>query len=155
MGLFGKIGLFHWRNTHDNKDIQTALEHVELWNIRNTRIGDLSQGQQQRAFIARALVGKPEVLFLDEPTTGVDIQTREEFYKLLKKINHELHITLILVSHEIDIVTRETTEVACINHSLMYHGTPKEFVEENILPTIYGNNIKMLRHDHNYGTVSV
>jgi len=85
----------------------------------------------------------------------VDIKTQEEFYRLLKKINQELDITLILVSHEVDIVTRETTEVACINHTLMYHGTPKEFVEGNMLSSLYGKNIKVVMHDHHYGTVSV
>jgi zinc transport system ATP-binding protein len=155
MGLFGKKGLFHWLNTKDMKEVQNTLERVGLWNYRNHRIGDLSGGQQQRAFIARALVGKPDILFLDEPTAGVDIKAQEEFYRLLKKINQELNITLVLVSHEIDIVARETTEVACINRSLRYHGTPKEFIEGNMLSTLYGRNIKMVMHDHSYGTVSV
>lgn len=155
MGLYGKKGLFHLLQSEDQKEVKTALDHVQLWEYRKRRIGDLSGGQQQRAFIARALVGKPDVMFLDEPTAGVDLKTQEEFYRLLKKVNQELNITLVLVSHEVDIVARETTEVACINHTLMYHGSPKEFIEGNMLSSLYGKSVKMVMHDHSYGTVSV
>lgn len=155
MGLYGKKGLFHWLNNQDIHAVKTALQHVELWDFRKRRIGDLSSGQQQRAFIARAIVGNPDIIFLDEPTAGVDTKTQEEFYHLLKKLNHELNMTLVLVSHEILVVARETTEVACINHSLIYHGSPKEFIEGNMLSRLYGEHIKVVAHDHNYGTVRI
>lgn len=148
MGLFGKKGLFHGLNNKDKKAVETALDHVELTSFRNRRIGDLSGGQQQRVFIARAIVAEPEVIFLDEPTAGVDANAQEQFYELLRRLNQTLNLTLILVSHEIDIVARETTEVACINQSLIYHGSPKEFIEGDMLRKVYGKTIKIVPHHH-------
>lgn len=148
MGLFGKKGLFHFLTADDNNFVNESLRHVDMEQYKTRRIGDLSSGQQQRVFIARALVAKPDVLFLDEPTTGVDIKAQEQFYLLLKKLNRDLNITLVLVSHEIDIVAQETTEVACINRSLIYHGSPKEFINSNMLASVYGKNVKIVAHHH-------
>ena len=79
---------------------------------------------------------------------GVDVNTQEQFYNLLKRLNQELGLTLILVSHDIDVVTEEATELACINQTLIYHGEPKEFITGDYLKKLYGHNIKMLLHGH-------
>ena len=99
-------------------------------------------------FIARALAGEPSILFLDEPTTGVDSATQEEFYQLLRKLNKQLGITLILVSHDVDVVTKEVTEVACINRHLAYHGTPAGFVKNEHLRSVYGKGVQFIVHSH-------
>ena len=88
-----------------------ALEQVRLTGLDARRPAQLSGGQQQRIFIARALVSEPEVVFLDEPTVGVDIKTQKQFYNLLRKLNRELDLTLVLVSHELDVVAHESTEL--------------------------------------------
>lgn len=153
MGLYGKKGLFHGLNQQDRKAVDTALNHVEMLAFKSRRIGDLSGGQQQRIFIARAIVANPEIIFLDEPTAGVDAKAQEQFYILLRRLNQTLNLTLVLVSHEIDIVARETTEVACINQSLIYHGSPKEFIEGDMLRRLYGGTIKVVPHHH--GNLSI
>src|SRR3989338_1932967 len=148
MGLYGKKGLFSSLNNKDKDKIREVLEQVEMTPFRKRLIGDLSGGQQQRVFIARALVSDPEVLFLDEPTVGVDVKTQENFYELLNLLNVKYNLTLILVSHELDIVVQEATEVACINQTLVYHGAPKDFMKGDYLSKLYGKELKFIVHDH-------
>lgn len=113
----------------NKENVKRALDIVEMSAFRNKLIGNLSGGQQQRIFIARALAQKPEILFLDEPTTGIDANSQKEFFTFLGKLNHDLDITLILISHDINIITEETTEIAFINKNLTYYDNPKDFLK--------------------------
>lgn len=148
MGLFRRRGLGMRPSSADNKKIDEALALVDMAAHKQNRIGDLSSGQQQRVFIARALAGGPEVIFLDEPTVGVDPPSQEQFYSLLKKMNEELGLTLILVSHDIDVVARAATEIACLNGRLLSYGPPKEFHADASLKELYGKDMKFIAHDH-------
>lgn len=146
MGRYAKRGLLRFPNKLDRQKVDEALQKVDMDKFKKRLIGDLSGGQQQRVFIARALAAEPEVIFLDEPTAGVDIKAQEEFYLLLEKLNQELNLTLVLVSHDIDVVASETTEVACINRTLIYHGSPKQFIKEDYLTRVYGKGLKFILH---------
>lgn len=148
MGRYGKKGLFRRLNKEDEIIIEKSLRQVEMFDFKDRLIGDLSSGQQQRIFIARALAGEPEVIFLDEPTVGVDVKTQEQFYALLKRLNQEFGLTLVLISHDIDVIANEVTELACINQTLIYHGEPKEFIKGDYLQKLYGKNIRQILHDH-------
>jgi zinc transport system ATP-binding protein len=128
MGRYPRLGLVHFPTKEDKSKVQKALEQVEMWEFRDRLIGDLSGGEKQRVFIARALAGEPEVIVLDEPTAGVDVKTQKQFYELLQKLNKELSLTLILVSHELDVVEKEATEIAYINGCLVYYGAADQFV---------------------------
>lgn len=139
MGTFAK---------RDRKKVDIALDEVDMLSYKKKRIGELSGGLQQRVFIARALASQPEVIFLDEPTVGVDTKTQEMFYLLLRKLNTKLDLTLILVSHELDVVARETTEVAFINHTLVSYCTPNELTKSGTLEHLYGKELKYILHDH-------
>lgn len=152
MGTFAKRGLFRMETNEDRKKVQTALSQVGMLACKNKQIGDLSSGQQQRVFIARALAADPEIIFLDEPTVGVDIKAQEDFYLLLRKLNRTLKLTLVLISHELDVVAREATEVACINGSLTSYCTPDELMKEGSLKNLYGKELKYILHDH--GSIS-
>jgi zinc transport system ATP-binding protein len=129
MGRYGKIGLFTMPTKEDKEKVEKALSEVEMLPFRKRQISDLSGGQQQRVFIARALATEPEVIFLDEPTVGVDVKTQKQFYSLLRKLNRELDLTLVLVSHELDVVAHESTELGYINRTLEYYGDPQEFLK--------------------------
>ena len=148
MGCYGKKGLLNWLTEKDQKNIDAALARVKMTPFADRLIGNLSSGQQQRIFIARALVGEPEVIFLDEPTVGVDVKTQEEFYKLLTHLNSDLNITLILVSHDVDVVSHQVTELACLNQTLIYHGDPKQFIKGHYLDDLYGKNVRFVDHNH-------
>ncbi len=132
MGRYGKRGLFHQVTEEDRKKTKEALLKVEMWEERNRLIGDLSGGQQQRVFIARALGAEPEVIFLDEPTVGVEKNIRDEFYALLKKLNTELHLTVVLVTHEIERVAHEGMHhVARIDRTIFFHGSVDSYFRDS------------------------
>ncbi len=131
MGRFGKRGILHQINDEDQKKADEAIEHVGLTEMKNKLVGELSGGQQQRVFIARALAGEPEVIFLDEPTTGLDTKTQEEVYTLLKKLNTELEITLVIISHDVSKLVQEAMHIACIDTTLTCYSSPEEFRKNN------------------------
>ncbi len=120
MGLFGKRGLFARMKKEDYKNVHAALKNVEMQHFTHRLIGDLSSGQQQRVFIARALVNNPEVIFLDEPTTGVDEAAQKEFYALLRELNEQHDLTLVFISHDSSSLKQEATEIATVNQTLSY-----------------------------------
>lgn len=149
MGRFAKRGLFRSLTKEDEKAIKEALSQVGMLEFKDRLISDLSGGQHQRVCIARALAGNPEVLFLDEPTVGVDFQNQEEFYKLLKKLNKDIGLTLVLVSHDLGVIASEVTEIACVNNNMVYHGSPKELSNKDLLEHFYGKGVKIISHqDH-------
>lgn len=128
MGRYAKRGLARRITAEDRMAVERALKTADMWSYRDRLIGDLSGGQQQRVFIARALATSPEILFLDEPTTGVDAKSQDEFYALLRKLNQESQVTIVLVSHDIDRVLREAMHVACIDKTLVCHGSPEAYL---------------------------
>ncbi|MBI5728508.1 MAG: metal ABC transporter ATP-binding protein [Candidatus Magasanikbacteria bacterium] len=148
MGRIGVRGLGRRSNSEDRRLIDEALAHVGMVETADRLIGELSGGQQQRVVIARALVGRPRLLFLDEPTAGVDADAQEHFYGLLNTLRDTLNLTLILVSHDIDVVASQATELACVNGRLVYHGSPRAFNASEHLKELYGKEIKFIVHDH-------
>jgi zinc transport system ATP-binding protein len=136
------------RFTRDDRDaIDAALRRVEIADIADRRVGRLSGGQRQRAFIARALASRADLLALDEPTVGVDAESRESFYDLLHELNRE-GITIILIEHDIGIVTTHASEIACLNRELFFHGDPEAFVETDALADAYGGSQSIVHHHH-------
>jgi zinc transport system ATP-binding protein len=121
MGRYGVRGLFHRLKQDDRDAVNRALNAVDMWKYRHTLIGDLSSGQQQRVFIARALAGNSEVIFLDEPTVGVEKKVKDEFYALLRKMNRELGLTVVLITHDIESMAHEAMHVACLDCTLFFH----------------------------------
>jgi zinc transport system ATP-binding protein len=107
--------------------VDKALERVGMGEYKNRPIGSLSGGQQQRVIIARAIVNGPELLFLDEPTAGVDAAAQEVFYELLHRLNKEEQMTIVLITHDIGIVTKHVNRVACLSQRLVYHGDHADF----------------------------
>jgi len=111
-----------------------ALERVGCHEIAGKRIGEISGGERQRVLLARALVSKPELLLLDEPTSNVDAGGREKLFRLFAELNKE--ITIVLVSHDISVISLGIKSVACINRSLHYHPAPQ--ITEEMLKMAYG-----------------
>ncbi|PIX90118.1 MAG: zinc ABC transporter ATP-binding protein [Candidatus Moranbacteria bacterium CG_4_10_14_3_um_filter_45_9] len=128
MGRYAKRGLFARTTVEDRKLVKESLKQVDMWEYKKRLIGDLSGGQQQRVFIARAIVSQPEVIFLDEPTAGIDRQAQNDFYVLLRKLNRELGLTLVLISHDIERVTNEVMHIAWIDRTLESYSSPEEYL---------------------------
>ena len=155
MGRYCCLSLCCRIKKNDREIVKRSLEQVDMWEYRDRLIGDLSGGQQQRVFIARALATNPEIIFLDEPTTSVDQKIHDEFYALLRKLNHKVGLTLVLISHDIKMVTEEAMHIACIDRTLVCHSTPEEFLQESMKEgqpkNMWGQSIKIITpHHHNH-----
>ena len=131
----------------DRTAVADAMRRVDITDLAERRVGRLSGGQRQRVFIARALAADADLLALDEPTVGVDAESREAFYTLLGELNDE-GIAIILIEHDIGVVTTHASEIACLNRELYFHGDPETFVETNALADAYGGTQSVVHHDH-------
>jgi zinc transport system ATP-binding protein len=130
------------------REILRALEEVGMAEYAKGTIGRLSGGQQQRVFIARALVTSPRVLFLDEPTTGVDAETQASFYDMLDRLNSREGLTIVLVTHDIGIVNKHVTSVACLNQKLAYHGSHEDFCRSEVFRNMASHGDHLISHEH-------
>lgn len=147
-GRTPKLGLRRTLNAKDRKAIEKAIKVTGVDAYRDRLIGQLSGGERQRVFIARALAGEPKVLILDEPTVGVDLESQEKFYTLLCELNKKHDLTVILVSHDIDVVAQEVKTVIFLNKTVIAHGTPKELLKEGALEKLYSDQMKLIVHKH-------
>jgi zinc transport system ATP-binding protein len=129
-------------NPQDRLAAQAALEQLGVWEVRSRRIGNLSGGQLQRVFIARALVSKPDVLFLDEAMASIDAQSRGEFYKSLADLNRT--VTIVAVSHDMMILSSHVKSVACVNRDLHYHGSGE--ITQEMLDAAYRCPVDLVAH---------
>ncbi|MBI2405364.1 metal ABC transporter ATP-binding protein [Candidatus Gottesmanbacteria bacterium] len=136
------------KTAKDKRNITDALEAVGMQSERKRLLKELSGGKQQRVFIARALAAGPELLILDEPTVGVDVEAQEKFYQLLRNLNQNRKLTLVIVSHEMDVVAHEVNTIACLNTRLVCHGTPKEVLKSDFMEKLYGKELKFVVHGH-------
>lgn len=144
------LGIAKARKDSESR-ILSAIEIVGLEDKKESRIGELSGGQQQRVLIAKAIVNDPQLLILDEPATGIDLETQNRFYSMLKKLNHEKKIPIIWASHDLDAVSKLANSVACINRNMFFHGKTHEFFGNPELLKAYSEatmQAHMHLHDH-------
>ncbi|HPW18181.1 MAG TPA: ABC transporter ATP-binding protein [Candidatus Aminicenantes bacterium] len=125
-----------------------ALRAVGMADFARWPVGHLSGGQQQRVFIARALVTSPRILFLDEPTTGVDAETQAAFYDMLRRLNRDEGLTIVLITHDYGIVNKHVTSVACLNQRLAYHGSHAEFCRSDVFRAMVERGDHFISHEH-------
>jgi len=137
------------RQKSDENRVDKVLQDVWIHELSHKRIGDLSGGQQQRVFIAKALVGDPKILILDEPVTGIDSQSTELFYGILRELNKKQNITIIWSSHDLDAVNRLANKVACLDRTLFFHGISDKFFNDEELVKKY-SEASMQKHMHHH-----
>jgi len=141
-----KMGL---QKESDENKVDEILQQLWIHELSERRIGELSGGQQQRVFIAKALVNNPKVLILDEPVTGIDQQSIDLFYSILKELNSKQNITIIWSSHDLDAVNKLANHVACLNRTLFFHGESDDFFENDELVKQY-SEASMQEHMHHH-----
>ncbi len=137
------------KNESNEDKIDEILQQLWIHELRNRRIGELSGGQQQRVFIAKALVNDPTILILDEPVTGIDQQSMDLFYSILRELNSKQKITIIWSSHDLDAVNQLANHVACLNRTLFFHGESEEFFSNDELVKQY-SEASMQEHMHHH-----
>jgi len=137
------------RNESNENKIDEILQQLWIHELRNRRIGELSGGQLQRVFIAKALVNNPKILILDEPVTGIDQQSIDLFYSILRELNSKQKITIIWSSHDLDAVNQLANHVACLNRTLFFHGESEKFFSNDELVKQY-SEASMQEHMHHH-----
>jgi len=138
----------HGFSLEDRMKVEETLRLFGIHELRNRRIGQLSGGQLQRVFVAKAMVAQPKLLLLDEPTSGIDAASKAEFYDILERLNKEMGITVILSSHDIGVITKLANRVVCINRSLFFCGENSDFSPNSVLPKMYDYPVETMHHDH-------
>ncbi len=119
-------------------------------NFLEKNIGELSSGQYQRILVVWALIGNPEVLLFDEPTSGIDISGQETIYQLLERLKKERNLAIILVTHDLSVVYKFSDYVICLNKCPICQGQPKEVLSSENLTKLYGQEVKFYEHYHGH-----
>ena len=146
MGYTRRNPLFPWHRKEDWKVAREMMKRLGIAHLEGRHIRQLSGGQQQRVFLARALVSNPSLLLLDEPTSGVDIKTRDEVMHLLHELNHQ-GITIAMTTHEINAVAAHLPWLVCINGHVLAEGPPSQVISPEILNLTYGANMPVIEYE--------
>jgi zinc transport system ATP-binding protein len=145
--LTGRLGRERWFGgwqAADRAAARNAMREAEILPLARRRIETLSGGQLQRVLLARALVGEPRVLILDEPTANIDMRVESDIFDLLKELNARM--TIIVVSHDVAFISRYVTRVACLNRTLMCHRT--EEIDGQTIQDLYDVDVRQVAHSH-------
>ena len=138
MGRFHRIGLVRRPGADDRARAIAALEQVGIADLADRQLVALSGGQKQRTLIARALVGEPNLLVLDEPTNGMDLIATTQILSLVRDLHEGRQLTVVMVSHALNEVANYVERIALVNDGSFQVGTVDEMLNERTLSGMYG-----------------
>jgi len=151
MGRTPKRRLFSTMSKEDREIVQDSMQKMGVENLKDKMVGTLSGGQRQRVMIARALASKPEILILDEPNTGVDMKSQQNFYKLLSTLNRDENITIVFITHDIGVIADDIGRLFTINQKAIICNDPKKAMSCEDMSKLYGIDAHLIhnhRHEH-------
>ena len=134
-----------WASAAERREVDGVLERLGIGGLGRRHIRELSGGQQQRVFIARALVRRPQLLLLDEPTSGVDVRTRHEVLHLLSDLNAD-GLAIVLTTHDINGMAAHLPQLVCLNTEIIAMGAPQDVLTPDVLERTYGAPMDVLDH---------
>ena len=141
------FGGWHWEDSEDVLIAQSAMQDLDVAHLGSRLITNVSGGERQRAVIARALAQVPKVLLLDEPTAFLDLHHQLDIARILKRLNQERGLTVVLVSHDLNLASQYCDQLILMNHGrIVKGGPPQEVVQPEILETVYGCRVLVDRH---------
>lgn len=148
MGRYAGRGIFGFEKAEDKKAIDEAMELMAVSDLRDRLIGSLSGGQRQRVMIARALSSHPDVLIVDEPNTGVDVESQHRFYELLRRLNRSRGVGILFVTHDIGVIADDITKLLFVNQTLLNSRHPRHVMRCDAISQLYGNPSHVVSHNH-------
>ena len=134
-----------WASREEKRRAHAVLERLGIDRLADRQIRKLSGGQQQRMFLARALYGAPQLLLLDEPTSGVDVSTRHDVLHLLADL-HEDGVAIVLTTHDLNGMAAHLPHLICVNHRVIADGTPTDVIRPEVLEETFGARMEVLEH---------
>ncbi len=134
-----------WPSRAEREEVASVLERLGIAELGRRHIRQLSGGQQQRVFLARALLGRPDLLLLDEPTSGVDVRTRHEVLHLLTDLN-EAGLAILLTTHDLNGMAAHLPTLVCLNREVIGAGPPRVVLTASVLERTYGARMEVLHH---------
>ena len=146
MGRTSKVGLLRWPKRKDRELVRQALADVGMEAFSRRQISELSGGQQQRMFIARALAQEAELMLMDEPLNGVDVQSQEVIFGILDELRRR-SVTILVATHDLDQAADRFDRVLLLNHRLLGFGAPQEVFTTERLLAAYGGHLKLVQGD--------
>jgi zinc/manganese transport system ATP-binding protein/zinc transport system ATP-binding protein len=146
MGRHRETGWLPWPSREERRVALDLLEHLGIRQYAQRQIRALSGGEQQRVFLARALIARPSLLVLDEPTSGVDLTTQHQILHLLSELNRD-GVTIILTTHDLNSVARHLPWVICFNHGLIAQGDPQEIFTSEVLSRTYNSEMVVMKQN--------
>ena len=148
MGRYARRGIFAFESAEDKTAIAEAMELMGVSDLSDRLIGNLSGGQRQRVMIARALASNPDVLIVDEPNTGVDVESQHRFYELLRTLNRTKKLSILFITHDIGVIAEDITRVLFVNQTLLVSQNPAEVVRCDEMSRLYGTPAHVVCHNH-------
>ncbi len=146
MGRFPLLGVLKFPTKKDIKIAEKSLDKLNMLKYKNKYFQDLSGGLKQRVLIARSLSIEPKILILDEPSTGLDIITQQDFYNLLEELKKN-GLTIIVVTHDIGIVSNYVDTLIGLNRKVHFYGTPADSLTLKNMEAIFGKDFSFVIHD--------
>ncbi|MBA3470153.1 MAG: metal ABC transporter ATP-binding protein [Herpetosiphonaceae bacterium] len=146
MGRVRNRSLLPWPSRDEKRRVQEVLDQLDIGQLARQHIRDLSGGQQQRVFLARALIAEPDLLVLDEPTTGVDMRVAETILHLLGDLNRR-GITILLTTHDLNAAAAHVPWIICLNRAVIAQGSPEYVFTTETLNQTYQGDMLVLRHE--------
>jgi ABC-type Mn2+/Zn2+ transport system ATPase subunit len=128
--------------------LDDILADVGAHKLKHKLLSEISGGQLQRILLARALIKRPLLLVLDEPEAGVDVAGEQTFYDLLEHLVKNRNMTVLVASHELDVVYTYADQVVCINRNMICEGRPREVLNQKTFEELYGRELKFYGHEH-------
>jgi ABC-type Mn2+/Zn2+ transport system ATPase subunit len=134
-----------WATAEEKRDVARVLDRLGIGELSRRHIRDLSGGQQQRMFIARALVRRPQLLLMDEPTSGVDIATRHEVLHLLDEL-HQDGLSIVLTTHDLNGMAAHLPHLVALHGEVIASGAPEQVIVPEVLERTFGARMEVLQH---------
>jgi|YelNatPaOPRAMG01_1025707.scaffolds.fasta_scaffold07414_2 ABC-type Mn2+/Zn2+ transport system ATPase subunit len=148
MGRYSRLGVFARPSSSDREFVMGCLRHVGIEDLASKPYRELSGGQKQRTLIARALAAEPQVMILDEPTNDMDIGSEHAIMELLSRLHREDNITIVMVSHLLNVVVNYVEKLALIDGGIRMVGDTKDVVSSENLSDVYGVPVKVASFDN-------